>query len=112
MNSILRIIPGLPGHGGVINKQPTNAHTGAQPAVAGPQQSQYIALYDWRRCHVRAFCRATSDAAFSLLAQHADHVGVFDVHVAVLQDEMGPRIHSRAVKCYQAHVCLGTLKSP
>eukprot|EP00983_Pelagomonas_calceolata_P092860 1157715-Pelagomonas_calceolata.AAC.5 len=79
MNSILRIIPGLPGHGGVINKQPTNAHTGAQPAVAGPQQSQYIALYDWRRCHVRAFCRATSDAAFSLLAQHADVLGACEV---------------------------------
>ncbi|KAF5837459.1 hypothetical protein DUNSADRAFT_4375, partial [Dunaliella salina] len=51
------------------------AAPGAQTAVAGPQQSQYIALYDWRRCHVRAFCRATSDAAFSLLAQHADVLG-------------------------------------
>lgn len=29
-------------------------------------------LYDWRRCRVRALCRAASDAALALLAGHAD----------------------------------------
>lgn len=37
------------------------------PGQSGLQQSQYIALYDWRKARVRAFLASTSDAAIALL---------------------------------------------
>ncbi len=37
--------------------------------LGGPQQSQYLAVYDWREARVRAFLASTSDAAVELLLE-------------------------------------------
>jgi hypothetical protein len=34
---------------------------------SGPQQTQFLALYNWRTAKVRAFVSSTSDAAAALL---------------------------------------------
>lgn len=37
------------------------------PGAGGPQQSQYLALYNWRKARVLSFLASTSDAAIAML---------------------------------------------